>query len=63
MAEAIVQGFFEVTHVVGLEEIDEHAPCSGDARILLGGDCDRLLQPAVTIPSGLRIEVSGASAR
>jgi hypothetical protein len=35
MAEAIVQGFFEVTHVVGLEEIDEHAPCSGDARILL----------------------------
>jgi len=63
MAEAIAQGFYDVTDVVGLEEIDKYAPCCGDARILLGGDCDRLLQPAVTIPPGIRTEVSGASAR
>ena len=63
VAEAIVQGFYDVPDVVGLEEVDQYARCSSGAGILLVGVCDRLRQWAETIFPGAKVEVCGASVR
>jgi hypothetical protein len=44
VAEAIVQGFYDVADVVGLEEVDQYAPCSGGAIRAVVGICDWLPQ-------------------
>jgi hypothetical protein len=56
-----VQGFYYVTDVVGLEEVEKYARCSNGVSISLTGVCDWLRQWAETLSPGAKIEVFGAS--
>jgi hypothetical protein len=54
VAEAIVQGFYVVTDVVGLEIVEKYVRCSSGASMLLAGICDRLRRWAETLSLALR---------
>jgi hypothetical protein len=60
VAEAVVQGFYYVTDVVGLEEVEKYARCSNGVSIPLAGICDWLGQWAETLSPGAKVGVSGA---
>ncbi len=53
VAEAIVQGFNDVPDVVGLEEVDQDAPCCRGGCILIAG---KLRQQALALPLSLGSE-------
>jgi hypothetical protein len=59
VAEAVVQGFYYVTDVVGLEEVDQYARCCNGVSILLADVCDWLRQWAETLSPNIRVGVSG----